>query len=279
LRQLILNPLIIACILGFTIAALGGFPPRVKPTIQTLGRASVALGLLCVGAALSWESFTDRVPTQALTGVLKLVGMPAITYGLGTFAGLPPLPLAAAVIFMALPTAGHFLCHGARHGRRCQADGRNHHHRAYRFHPDAAFLGHAGFGADGHRRRAGAFPYQRYLRVLTGKIQPMMRFFLVLCALYAAGAVAPAAPPSAAQDAVPVPARNGALRNAPAPPWVARQETTSAFGRALQWTGRQLEGAGQWTARQGEKSGPSGAANAPAARPAPLNGLHPVPVA
>ncbi|MFM7419994.1 MAG: AEC family transporter [Alphaproteobacteria bacterium] len=105
LRQLILNPLIIACILGFTIAALGGFPPGVKPTIQTLGRASVALGLLCVGAALSWESFTDRVPTQALTGVLKLVGMPAITYGLGTYAGLPHLPLAAAVIFMALPTA------------------------------------------------------------------------------------------------------------------------------------------------------------------------------
>jgi predicted permease len=105
LRQLILNPLIIACILGFTIAVLGGFPPGVKPTIQTLGRASVALGLLCVGAALSWESFTDRVPTQALTGVLKLVGMPAITYALGTFAELPHLPLAAAVIFMALPTA------------------------------------------------------------------------------------------------------------------------------------------------------------------------------
>jgi len=105
LRQLILNPLILACILGFTIAALGGFPPGLKPTIQTLGRASVALGLLCVGAALSWESFTDRVPTQALTGVLKLIGMPTITYALGSFAGLPDLPFAAAVIFMALPTA------------------------------------------------------------------------------------------------------------------------------------------------------------------------------
>ena len=65
----------------------------------------MALGLLCVGAALSLESFTDRVPTQALTGVLKLIGMPAITYALGSFAGLPDLPLAAAVIFMALPTA------------------------------------------------------------------------------------------------------------------------------------------------------------------------------
>jgi hypothetical protein len=32
----------------------------------------------------------------------------------------------------------------------------------------------------------------------------------------------------------------------------AAEETTSAFGRAMNWTGRQLESAGQWTARQGE---------------------------
>lgn len=105
LRQLTLNPLMIACVLGFTIAALGGFPPGLKPTIEALGRASVALGLLCVGAALSLESFTDRIPTQALTGILKLIGMPAITYALGRLSGLEALPLAAAVIFMALPTA------------------------------------------------------------------------------------------------------------------------------------------------------------------------------
>jgi hypothetical protein len=36
----------------------------------------------------------------------------------------------------------------------------------------------------------------------------------------------------------------------------------------LQWTGRQLEGAGQWTARQGETIGGERPANAPA--PAPM---------
>jgi hypothetical protein len=105
LRQLALNPLMIAVALGFAIAALGGLPPGLAPTVQALGRASVALGLLCVGAALSLQSFSDRVPTQALTGVLKLMVMPAVTWGLCLAFGVPPLATAVVVVFMALPTA------------------------------------------------------------------------------------------------------------------------------------------------------------------------------
>ncbi|MFN6956705.1 MAG: AEC family transporter, partial [Acetobacteraceae bacterium] len=105
LRQLAINPLMIAVVLGFAVAALGGLPPGLAPTVQALGRASVALGLLCVGAALSLQSFSDRVPTQALTGVLKLMVMPAATWGLCLLFGVPPLATAVAVVFMALPTA------------------------------------------------------------------------------------------------------------------------------------------------------------------------------
>jgi predicted permease len=105
LKQLVFNPLLIAVVLGFAIAALGGLPAGLAPTVQTLGRASVALGLLCVGAALSLQSFSDRVPLQAVTGVLKLVVMPAVTWGLCVALGVPPLATAVAVIFMALPTA------------------------------------------------------------------------------------------------------------------------------------------------------------------------------
>ncbi|MBB5688183.1 AEC family transporter [Roseomonas alkaliterrae] len=105
LRQLAINPLMIAVVLGFAVAALGGLPPGLAPTVQALGRASVALGLLCVGAALSLQSFSDRVPTQALTGVLKLMVMPAATWALCLLFGVPPLATAVAVVFMALPTA------------------------------------------------------------------------------------------------------------------------------------------------------------------------------
>ena len=105
IRQLALNPLLLAVMAGFAIAALGGLPPGLAPTVQALGRASVALGLLCVGAALSLDSFTDRVGTQLVTGVLKLTVMPAVTWVLCIALGVPPLATAVAVIFMALPTA------------------------------------------------------------------------------------------------------------------------------------------------------------------------------
>lgn len=104
-RQVFANPLILACGVGFAVAALGGFPAGIGPLVQSLGRASLALGLLCVGAALTMQSFSDRPLTQALTGTLKLIVMPALTLGIGTLFGLDGLALTIAVLFMALPTA------------------------------------------------------------------------------------------------------------------------------------------------------------------------------
>jgi malonate transporter len=103
--QVLRNPLMLACIIGFAIAAIGGLPPGVKPMVAALGRASVALGLLCVGAALSLASFSDRLPVQAATGVLKLIAMPLITWACAMVFGLDGLPGLVAVLFMALPTA------------------------------------------------------------------------------------------------------------------------------------------------------------------------------
>ncbi len=105
LRQLLVNPLMLACIIGFSVAALGGLPPGVKPMLRNLGQASVAMGLLCVGAALSISSLADRIGLQAITLVIKLGLMPLLTWLLCLGLGIEPLATAAAVIFMALPTA------------------------------------------------------------------------------------------------------------------------------------------------------------------------------
>ena len=59
----------------------------------------------------------------------------------------------------------------------------------------------------------------------------------------------------------------------------AAEEATSAFGRAMNWTGRQLEDAGQWAIKQGEhiaSDTPSTAA-APAASAAPAVPAQPLP--
>jgi predicted permease len=105
LRQVALNPLILGCAAGFAIGALGGLPPGLQPAVRNLGQASVALGLLCVGAALTARGLGDRPGTQAATAALKLVAMPAATWGLCLALGLGPMATAIAVLFMALPTA------------------------------------------------------------------------------------------------------------------------------------------------------------------------------
>jgi hypothetical protein len=105
LRQLSTNPLVLACAVGFAAAALGGLPPGLGPLLRSLGGASVALGLLCVGAALSPGTLRARPGVQAATCVVKLALVPAMTLALGRLFGLDPLPLAVALVFMALPTA------------------------------------------------------------------------------------------------------------------------------------------------------------------------------
>lgn len=105
LRQVALNPLIIGCAVGFAVALLGGMPPGIGPMLRVLGNASVALGLLTVGAALSGDAMRDRIHIQAVTGALKLMVMPLLTWGLALALGLGPLPTAICVLFMALPTA------------------------------------------------------------------------------------------------------------------------------------------------------------------------------
>jgi hypothetical protein len=104
-RQVFLNPLIVGCAAGFALAAIGGLPAGLGPLVRVLGQASVALGLLAVGAALSLAALADRPGTQALVLAQKLLVMPALVWALALAFGLEPLPTAMAVLFMALPTA------------------------------------------------------------------------------------------------------------------------------------------------------------------------------
>jgi predicted permease len=103
--QTITNPLLLGCLVGFAISALGGMPPGIGPTFRSLGAAALALGLLCVGAGLSLGSLRERPGLQALVAFLKLGLVPLVTWGLGRAFGLADLPLAVVTIIMAMPTA------------------------------------------------------------------------------------------------------------------------------------------------------------------------------
>ncbi|MDQ1080920.1 AEC family transporter [Pseudoroseomonas cervicalis] len=105
LRQIATNPLILACAAGLLLALLGGPPPGLGGLLRGLAQGSLAVGLLCVGAALTPGAMRAQPLTQALTGGLKLFVMPAIAVLLARLLGLDPLAASIAILFMAQPTA------------------------------------------------------------------------------------------------------------------------------------------------------------------------------
>ena len=105
IRQVITNPLLLGCLVGFSFATVGGMPAGVAPFARSLGQASLALGLLCVGSGLTLAALRDWPLTQAAITVQKLVAVPLLTWALGTALGLDRLSVAVAVLTMAMPTA------------------------------------------------------------------------------------------------------------------------------------------------------------------------------
>lgn len=105
LRQIATNPLLLACAAGMLLALLGGPPPGISGLLKGLAQGSLAVGLLCVGAALTPGALATQPLTQALTGILKLLVMPCIALLLAGWLGLDPLAASIAILFMAQPTA------------------------------------------------------------------------------------------------------------------------------------------------------------------------------
>jgi malonate transporter len=104
--QLARNPLLVSCVIGFALNLSGiGLPPGLGPGLRALGQGAVALGLMAVGAALTMEALSARLPLQAAVGAVKLLVVPSLVWLVGFWLGLSGLPLAVAVLCMALPTA------------------------------------------------------------------------------------------------------------------------------------------------------------------------------
>ncbi|HWT70655.1 MAG TPA: AEC family transporter [Oxalicibacterium sp.] len=106
LRELLKNPLLIATVAGVAFNLLGLRLPEVAGVILSrLGNASIALGLMMVGAGLRISGLHASKGIAAYFIFVKLVAVPAVAYGLGLWLGLPTLQLQVAVLFAALPTA------------------------------------------------------------------------------------------------------------------------------------------------------------------------------
>jgi hypothetical protein len=100
------NPLIIACLLGLAAQLTGlGLPPIVAPVLEILGRAALTLGLLCVGAALDLTAIRSAGRLVAVSSLLKLAVLPALTALACWGLGVGGVAASIAVLFNGLPTA------------------------------------------------------------------------------------------------------------------------------------------------------------------------------
>lgn len=116
-RELLRNPLLMAT-LGGVLFNLSGIPmPEViGATLSRLGNASIALGLIAVGAGLKLSGLHESKAIAAYFLAIKLMALPLIAYGLGRWIGLSTLQLQIAVMFCALPTASSAYVLAARMG-------------------------------------------------------------------------------------------------------------------------------------------------------------------
>ncbi len=104
--QLFRNPLIWACAIGGGINFFALPVPKVVMEVgEILGRASLALGLLVVGAGLVLEHLRRPQPAVLLAMGLKLVLKPAVALGLGWLLGLQGMGLVTIAIAAGVPAA------------------------------------------------------------------------------------------------------------------------------------------------------------------------------
>lgn len=106
LRTVLRNPLILACIAGFALALSGlGLPFGAGRFLDLMARASLPLGLLCVGAALQPRAMGQQIGALAATSALRLLAMPALASGVALLFGLDGTEALVLVVFSAIPTA------------------------------------------------------------------------------------------------------------------------------------------------------------------------------
>ena len=106
LVELLKNPLILACVIGFAMNISGiGMSPILGPMLEILGRAALALGLLAVGAALDLRAARQGGGLLLASAGLKLLVLPGLTAVGCLLLGVEGATMGVALLFNALPTA------------------------------------------------------------------------------------------------------------------------------------------------------------------------------
>lgn len=106
LKEILLNPLILATAGGITFSLAGlHLPQMFDKTLSLLSQASLPMGLIAVGAGLRIQGLHAHQGTLWYGVAVKLLALPAIAWGLGVWFGLSSVYLHIAVLMAALPVS------------------------------------------------------------------------------------------------------------------------------------------------------------------------------
>jgi malonate transporter len=109
IRALAQNPIIVAIAIGalFPLAGVGLAQP-VDQFLKLFAAAGGPCALFVLGASLAELRLVGDLTETAAIGMLKLIVLPAVIYGLGRFVFvLPPIETAVATVCAAMPTGAN----------------------------------------------------------------------------------------------------------------------------------------------------------------------------
>ena len=105
-RGLVTNPLILSCLVGFTLG-VGGLriPAPLKEVLVSLGMTAAPLALLSLGGSLVVYKVRDHIGLAAVGALVKLAVVPLLAWGIGTWLEVDPIGMLVLMVYSAAPTA------------------------------------------------------------------------------------------------------------------------------------------------------------------------------
>lgn len=116
-RELVRNPLIIGTASGLAANLLGfSMPVWLEPTVNRIGQASLALGLMAAGAGMQFGTLASAKTLGGMVLAVKHLAMPLMAFGLALLFRLDATQTTVLLMFSAVPTASSCYVLAARMG-------------------------------------------------------------------------------------------------------------------------------------------------------------------
>ena len=104
-REILKNPLIMACVLG-GFGRVIGIPYEFPITgLDLVGQAALPMGVLCLGAGLQWNALRSGMGLALLAVIIQLLIKPFLFIGLAVWFGLSSEWLLVGLLLMCVSTA------------------------------------------------------------------------------------------------------------------------------------------------------------------------------